>query len=106
MAPVLSHGELSDDCRLRSLRAATARRDLFSDPRIHLRLDPADGARRSDRIPGFFARSIRKEGPGERHCGAKDRSDLRPVMAMRFEQRRGQLQGCARLLDGHACASG
>ena len=44
MAPVLSHGELSDDFRLRSLGTATARGDLFSDPRIHFGLDPADGA--------------------------------------------------------------
>ena len=44
MAPVLSHGELSDDYRLRSRRAPTACRDLLSDPLIHLRLDPPDGA--------------------------------------------------------------
>ena len=43
MTPVHSHDELSDECRLRSRRAAAARRDLLSDPRIHLRLDPADG---------------------------------------------------------------
>ena len=45
MAPVLSHRELSDDFRLRSLGTAAARGDLFSDPRIHFGLDPADGAR-------------------------------------------------------------
>ena len=41
----LCHCELSDDFRLRSLGTAAARRDLFSDPRIHFGLDPADGAR-------------------------------------------------------------
>ena len=45
MAPVLSHGELSDDFRLRSLRDATACGDLLLDPLIHLRFDPTDGAR-------------------------------------------------------------
>ena len=40
----LCHCELSDDFRLRSLGTATARGDLFSDPRIHFGLDPADGA--------------------------------------------------------------
>ena len=45
MAPVLSHRELSDDFRLRSLGTAAARGDLFSDPLIHFGLDPADGAR-------------------------------------------------------------
>ena len=34
-----------DSYRLRSLCAAAARGDLFSDPRIHFGLDPADGAR-------------------------------------------------------------
>ena len=41
----LCHCELSDDFRLRSLGTAAARGDLFSDPRIHFGLDPADGAR-------------------------------------------------------------
>ena len=45
MAPVPSHRELSNEFRIRSLRAASARRDLLSDPRIHLRFDPADCAR-------------------------------------------------------------
>ena len=44
MAPVLCHCELSDDSRLRSRRAPTARGDLLSDPLIDLRFDPADGA--------------------------------------------------------------
>ena len=44
MAPALSHYELSDGFRLRSLRVAAACGDLFSDPLIHLRFDPADGA--------------------------------------------------------------
>ena len=35
----------SDGYRLRSLGTAAARGDLFSDPRIHFGLDPADGAR-------------------------------------------------------------
>ena len=35
----------SDSYRLRSLGTAAARGDLFSDPRIHFGLDPADGAR-------------------------------------------------------------
>ena len=66
MTPVLSHGELSDDCRLRSRRAAAADRDLLADPRIHLRLDPAHGAR--TQLDGFG------EAPGghphNRSCSA------------------------------------
>ena len=63
MAPVLSHCELSDDSRLRSRRAPTARRDLLGESKAGWRV-PGRGYNAVQEVAGNRAARSRGAGTG------------------------------------------